>query len=82
MSRIESLDLAIRRARREGHDLAGTVLASDGFFPFRDGPDKAAEAGISAIVQPGGSIRDEEVVQAADQHGMTMVLTGARHFRH
>jgi phosphoribosylaminoimidazolecarboxamide formyltransferase / IMP cyclohydrolase len=82
MSRIESMDLAIRRAKREGHDLVGSVLASDGFFPFRDGPDRAAEAGISAIVQPGGSIRDDEVVQAADEHGMAMVLTGARHFRH
>ncbi|OPL18889.1 MAG: hypothetical protein AVO35_02860 [Candidatus Aegiribacteria sp. MLS_C] len=82
MSRIESMDLAIRRALREGHSLEGTVLASDGFFPFRDGPDRAAEEGITAIVQPGGSIRDEEVIRAADEHGMAMVLTGARHFRH
>jgi phosphoribosylaminoimidazolecarboxamide formyltransferase/IMP cyclohydrolase len=82
MSRIESLDLAIRRARREGLDLNGAVLASDGFFPFRDGPDRAAEEGISAIVQPGGSIRDEEVTAAAEEHGMAMLLTGRRHFRH
>jgi len=82
MSRIESLDLAIRRALREGNGLEGAVLASDGFFPFRDGPDRAASEGISAIVQPGGSIRDEEVIQAADEHGMTMVFTGTRHFRH
>lgn len=82
MSRIESMDLAVRRALREGHSLEGAVLASDGFFPFRDGPDRAAEEGITAIVQPGGSIRDDEVVRAADQHGMAMVLTGARHFRH
>ena len=82
MSRIESLDLAVRRAKREGHSLKGAVLASDGFFPFSDGPDRAAEEGISAIVQPGGSIRDKEVVQAADRHGMAMVFTGTRHFRH
>ncbi len=82
MSRIESLDLAVRRAEREGHSLAGAVLASDGFFPFRDGPDKAAEAGIAAIVQPGGSIRDQEVIDAVNQHGMAMVFTGTRHFRH
>ncbi len=82
MSRIESLDLAIRRALREGLDLNGAALASDGFFPFRDGPDRAAEAGISSIVQPGGSIRDEDVIEAADEHGMAMLLTGRRHFRH
>ncbi|RKZ05635.1 bifunctional phosphoribosylaminoimidazolecarboxamide formyltransferase/IMP cyclohydrolase PurH [Candidatus Fermentibacteria bacterium] len=82
MSRIESLDLAVRRAEREGHSLKGAVLASDGFFPFRDGPEKAAEAGIAAIVQPGGSIRDEEVIDAVNEHGMTMVFTGTRHFRH
>ncbi len=82
MSRIESLDLAIRRAKREGHSLEGTVLASDGFFPFRDGPDRAAEEGISAIVQPGGSMRDQEVIDAVNHHGMAMVFTGTRHFRH
>jgi phosphoribosylaminoimidazolecarboxamide formyltransferase/IMP cyclohydrolase len=82
MSRIESLDLAIRRAKREGHSLEGAVLASDGFFPFRDGPDRAAEDGITAIVQPGGSMRDQEVIDAVNEHGMTMVFTGKRHFRH
>ena len=82
MSRIESLDLAVRRAIREGASLDGAVLASDGFFPFRDGPDSAAAAGIKAIVQPGGSIRDAEVIEAADEHGMAMVFTGIRHFRH
>lgn len=82
MSRIESLDLAIRRAKREGHSLEGAVLASDGLFPFRDGPDRAAEEGIAAIVQPGGSIRDQEVIDAVNEHGMTMVFTGTRHFRH
>jgi phosphoribosylaminoimidazolecarboxamide formyltransferase/IMP cyclohydrolase len=76
------MDLAIRRALREGHSLEGAVLASDGFFPFRDGPDRAAGEGIAAIVQPGGSIRDDEVIEAADQHGMAMVFTGTRHFRH
>ncbi|MCK5133135.1 MAG: bifunctional phosphoribosylaminoimidazolecarboxamide formyltransferase/IMP cyclohydrolase [Candidatus Sabulitectum sp.] len=81
-SRIESLDLAVRRAVREGNDLTGAVLASDAFFPFRDGPDKAAEAGVKAIIQPGGSIRDEEVIAACDEHGIAMVFTGARHFRH
>ena len=82
MSRIESLDLAIRRAKREGHSLEGSVLASDGLFPFRDGPDRAAEEGISAIVQPGGSMRDQEVIDAVNQHGMAMVFTGTRHFKH
>lgn len=82
MSRIESLDLAIRRAEREGHSLDGAVLASDGFFPFRDGIDRAGEAGISAIVQPGGSIRDQEVIDSVNEHGMTMVFTGTRHFKH
>jgi len=82
MSRIESLDLAVRRARREGLALEGSVLASDGFFPFRDGPDAAAAAGVTAIVQPGGSMRDAEVIRAADEHGMAMLLTGTRHFRH
>jgi phosphoribosylaminoimidazolecarboxamide formyltransferase/IMP cyclohydrolase len=61
---------------------AGTVLASDAFFPFRDGVDAAARAGVTALAQPGGSIRDGEVVQAADEHGLAMVLTGIRHFKH
>jgi len=81
-SRIESLDLAIRRALREGNELKGAVLASDAFFPFRDGPDKAAAAGITAIIQPGGSIRDEEVIESCNEHGIAMVFTGTRHFRH
>jgi len=81
-SRIESLDLAVRRALREGNHLSGSVLASDAFFPFRDGPDRAAEAGVKAIVQPGGSIRDEEVIEACNEHGIAMVFTGSRHFRH
>jgi phosphoribosylaminoimidazolecarboxamide formyltransferase/IMP cyclohydrolase len=60
----------------------GCVLASDAFFPFRDGIDMAAEAGVTAVIQPGGSIRDEEVIKAADEHGMTMIFTGIRHFKH
>jgi phosphoribosylaminoimidazolecarboxamide formyltransferase/IMP cyclohydrolase len=57
-------------------------MASDAFFPFRDGLDAAAQAGITAVIQPGGSIRDQEIVKAADEHGMAMILTGMRHFRH
>ncbi|MEL7308809.1 MAG: bifunctional phosphoribosylaminoimidazolecarboxamide formyltransferase/IMP cyclohydrolase, partial [Pseudomonadota bacterium] len=62
--------------------LQGSVMASDAFFPFRDGIDAAAEAGITAVIQPGGSMRDEEVIAAADEAGMAMVFTGMRHFRH
>ncbi len=82
MSRIESLDLAIRRAAAAGLDIRGAALASDGLIPFRDTVDRAASAGITAIVQPGGSLRDEEVFRAADEAGITMLLTGRRHFRH
>jgi phosphoribosylaminoimidazolecarboxamide formyltransferase/IMP cyclohydrolase len=79
MSRVDSVRLAIQKARA---GLAGSALASDAFFPFRDGLDLAAEAGVTAVVQPGGSIRDEEVVAAAEERGMAMVLVGRRHFRH
>ena len=79
MSRVDSVRLAVERSR-EG--AVGTVLASDAFFPFRDGPDAAATAGVRAIVQPGGSVRDEEVIAAADEHGLVMVFTDRRHFRH
>ncbi len=79
MSRVDSVHLASRKA---GERAAGSVLASDAFFPFRDGIDAAAEAGVAAIAHPGGSVRDQEVVEAADEHGMAMVLTGRRHFRH
>jgi phosphoribosylaminoimidazolecarboxamide formyltransferase / IMP cyclohydrolase len=79
MSRVDSVRLAVERS--EGR-VVGSVLASDAFFPFRDGPDAAAAAGVRAIVQPGGSVRDDEVVAAADEHGLVMVLTGRRHFRH
>jgi phosphoribosylaminoimidazolecarboxamide formyltransferase/IMP cyclohydrolase len=81
-SRVDAVILAARKAREAGHDLSGLVLASDAFFPFRDGVDAAAEAGVAAIVQPGGSKRDAEVVAAADEHGMAMVFTGRRTFRH
>jgi len=81
-SRVDAVDLAITKARRSGHVLAGTALASDGFFPFPDGVTHAADAGIMAVVQPGGSIRDEQVVAAADAAGVAMVFTGRRTFRH
>ena len=82
MSRVYSARIAAIKAADEGFDLAGTVLASDAFFPFRDGVDTAAAAGASAVVQPGGSQRDAEVIAAADEHGLAMVFTGMRHFRH
>ena len=84
MSRVDSSKLAVRKAGEAGLEagLEGCVLASDAFFPFRDGVDAAAEAGARAIIQPGGSIRDEEVIAAADEHGIAMVFTGRRLFRH
>jgi phosphoribosylaminoimidazolecarboxamide formyltransferase/IMP cyclohydrolase len=82
MSRVDAARLAVMRAREHGHALRGAVAASDAFFPFRDGLDVIAEAGATAVIHPGGSIRDDEVVAAADSHGMAMVLTGIRHFRH
>jgi phosphoribosylaminoimidazolecarboxamide formyltransferase/IMP cyclohydrolase len=82
MSRVVSTRIAAMKAQDEGLDISGSVMASDAFFPFRDGLDAAAGFGISAVVQPGGSIRDDEVIQAADEHGLAMVFTGMRHFRH
>lgn len=82
MSRVDASFLAVHKARSVGHDTAGSVLGSDAFFPFRDGIDHAAEAGVTAIVQPGGSVRDAEVIAAANEHGMAMVFTGERLFRH
>ncbi|MDQ2696139.1 MAG: bifunctional phosphoribosylaminoimidazolecarboxamide formyltransferase/IMP cyclohydrolase [Pseudomonadota bacterium] len=82
MSRVHSARLAALKAADEGLEVRGAVLASDAFFPFRDGIDAAAAAGISAIIQPGGSLRDAEVIAAADEHGLAMVFTGMRHFRH
>jgi phosphoribosylaminoimidazolecarboxamide formyltransferase/IMP cyclohydrolase len=82
MSRVDSSKIAVRKAGEAGLDLHGAVLASDAFFPFRDGVDAAANAGISAVVQPGGSVRDDEVIAAADGHGIAMVFTRRRLFRH
>ena len=79
MSRVDSCRLAIDKAQLP---VSGSVAGSDAFFPFRDGVDVLAEAGVRAIVQPGGSRRDDEIVAAADEHGMAMMLTGRRHFRH
>ncbi|MFI5280511.1 MAG: bifunctional phosphoribosylaminoimidazolecarboxamide formyltransferase/IMP cyclohydrolase [Gemmatimonadales bacterium] len=82
MSRVDSSMLAVHKARAAGHDPKGAVLASDAFFPFRDGVDAAAEAGVTAVIQPGGSVRDEEVIKAADEHDIAMIMTGVRQFRH
>lgn len=82
MSRVYSAKIAGIKAADEGLQIAGSVMASDAFFPFRDGLDQAAEMGVKAVIQPGGSMRDDEVIAAADEHGIAMVLTGMRHFRH
>ena len=82
MSRINSARIAGIKAEHAGLQVPGSVMASDAFFPFRDGIDSAGEAGIAAVIQPGGSMRDEEVIAAADEHGMAMVFTKMRHFRH
>jgi phosphoribosylaminoimidazolecarboxamide formyltransferase/IMP cyclohydrolase len=82
MSRVDACDLAVRKARQAGLPTAGTAAASDAFFPFRDGLDLLAAAGVTAVIHPGGSKRDPEVIAAADEHNMAMLLTGVRHFRH
>jgi phosphoribosylaminoimidazolecarboxamide formyltransferase/IMP cyclohydrolase len=82
MSRVDAVQLSARKARQAGHPLEGLVLASDAFFPFRDGIDAAAEAGVTAVIQPGGSKRDDEAIAAANGHGIAMVFTGRRLFRH
>jgi len=82
MSRVDAVNVAVMKAQAAGRSLAGSVAASDAFFPFRDGLDAVARAGAVAVVQPGGSVRDAEVIAAADEHGMAMVFTGRRHFRH
>jgi phosphoribosylaminoimidazolecarboxamide formyltransferase/IMP cyclohydrolase len=82
MSRVDSARIAAIKAKNAGLSLAGSVVASDAFFPFRDGLDVVAEAGAKAVIQPGGSMRDDEVIGAADERGMAMVFTGVRHFRH
>jgi phosphoribosylaminoimidazolecarboxamide formyltransferase/IMP cyclohydrolase len=82
MSRVNSARIAAIKAEQAGLEVAGSVMASDAFFPFRDGIDQAAAAGITAVIQPGGSMRDEEAIAAANEHGMAMIFTGMRHFRH
>jgi phosphoribosylaminoimidazolecarboxamide formyltransferase/IMP cyclohydrolase len=82
MNRVDSVRIAAMRAEKSNLQLKNSVLASDAFFPFRDNVDEAAKFGISAIIQPGGSVKDEEVIQAANEHGLAMVFTGARHFKH
>jgi phosphoribosylaminoimidazolecarboxamide formyltransferase/IMP cyclohydrolase len=82
MSRVNSARIAAIKAEHAKLEVTGSVMASDAFFPFRDGIDSAAANGISAVIQPGGSVRDEEVIAAADEHGMAMIFTGMRHFRH
>jgi AICAR transformylase/IMP cyclohydrolase PurH len=79
---VDASFLAVHKARHEGHDPAGAVLASDAFFPFPDGVEEAAQAGIRAIIQPGGSVNDPDVIAAADQHAIAMVVTKMRQFRH
>lgn len=82
MSRVDSTRIAAIKAKNAGLSLRGSVVASDAFFPFRDGLDVVASAGAKSVIQPGGSVRDDEVIAAADEHGIAMVLTGMRHFRH
>ncbi|HEX3805555.1 MAG TPA: hypothetical protein VHV52_02140, partial [Gaiellaceae bacterium] len=82
MSRVDAVRIAVEKAREHGHELAGAVLASDAFFPFADGPQIALDAGITALIQPGGSKRDDEVRAAVETAGASMVFTGRRHFRH
>jgi phosphoribosylaminoimidazolecarboxamide formyltransferase/IMP cyclohydrolase len=82
MSRVDAAFLAVHKAQQQGHETKGAVLGSDAYFPFRDGIDQAADAGVTAIVQPGGSIRDAEVITAANDRGMAMIFTGYRQFRH
>ena len=81
-SRVDAAFMAVHKARQQGHATAGSVMASDAFFPFPDGLDDPAAAGITAVIQPGGSVKDKEVIAAAERHGMAMVLTGRRMFRH
>jgi len=81
-SRVDAVRLAVDKARDRGHDLSGAVLASDAFFPFADGPQLALDAGVQAVIQPGGSKRDSEVIEAVEAAGAAMVLTHRRHFRH
>jgi phosphoribosylaminoimidazolecarboxamide formyltransferase/IMP cyclohydrolase len=81
-SRVDAVRIAVERARAHGHETRGAALASDAFFPFADGPQLALDAGVAALIQPGGSKRDAEVIDAVEQAGAAMVFTGRRHFRH
>jgi len=81
-SRVDSVRIAVDKAHAHGHDLEGAVLASDAFFPFPDGPQIALEVGVKAIIEPGGSKRDQEVIDAVEKAGAAMVFTKRRHFRH
>jgi phosphoribosylaminoimidazolecarboxamide formyltransferase/IMP cyclohydrolase len=81
-SRVDSVQIALEKAQKFGHDLDGSVLASDAFFPFADGPEQALARGVTAIIQPGGSKRDDEVIETVERGGAAMVFTGRRHFRH
>jgi phosphoribosylaminoimidazolecarboxamide formyltransferase/IMP cyclohydrolase len=82
MSRVDASRFAAIKAKNAGLDTKGSIAISDAFFPFRDGVDVIAEAGAAAVVEPGGSLRDDEVIQAANEHDMAMTFTGIRHFRH
>ena len=82
MSRVDAVRLAVEKARELGHSCQGAALASDAFFPFADGPQLALDAGVRAIIQPGGSKRDDEVIEAVKSAGAAMIFTGRRHFRH
>jgi phosphoribosylaminoimidazolecarboxamide formyltransferase/IMP cyclohydrolase len=82
MSRIDSARIAAQKAAQAGLSLQGSAVASDAFFPFRDGLDVVIDQGAACVIQPGGSVRDDEVVAAADERGVAMVFTGVRHFRH
>ena len=82
MSRVISAEIANLKANEEGLEVRNASMASDAFFPFRDGIDKAASSGVSSIIQPGGSIKDDEVIEAANEHDIAMIFTGIRHFRH
>jgi phosphoribosylaminoimidazolecarboxamide formyltransferase/IMP cyclohydrolase len=82
MSRVDSARIAAVKAQNAGLQIAGSVVASDAFFPFRDGLDAVIDAGAVAVIQPGGSVRDDEVIAAANERGIAMVFTGVRHFRH
>jgi phosphoribosylaminoimidazolecarboxamide formyltransferase/IMP cyclohydrolase len=82
MSRVDSAMIGVMKAKEAGKPIEGSCMASDAFFPFRDGIDAAAEASVASVIEPGGSIRDKEVIGAANEHGMSLVFSGIRHFNH